>query len=47
MNEGAFQFAKLCVDPILESMGLQEKVKYVGRPSMHSFATGAPSINKA
>lgn len=42
MNEGAFQFAKLHLDRVLK-----KPLAYVGRPSQHSFATGAPANYKA
>ena len=42
MNQGAFQFAKLHVDRLLEEQGfVQSKMAYVGRSSVHSFCTGA------
>jgi len=43
MNQGAFQFAKLYLDKMIASGELQ----FIGRPSMHSFCTGAASDNKA
>jgi len=45
MNQGAFQFAKLHVDRILEEMG-HERMNYIGRDSSHSFATGAGTDHK-
>ena len=48
MNQGAFQWAKLHVDRLLEEQGFdQSKMTYVGRQSVHSFCTGAGSDNKA
>ena len=45
MNQGAFQFAKMHVDRMLAARGIAP-VSYVGRTSIHSFASGAPSDNK-
>ena len=48
MNQGAFQWAKLHIDRLLEEQGFdQSKMTYVGRQSVHSFCTGAGSDNKA
>ena len=48
MNQGAFQWAKLHMDRLLEEQGYQQsKMTYVGRSSVHSFCTGAGSDNKA
>lgn len=48
MNEGAFQFAKLHIDRVLKDLKFsQAGMKYVGRPSQHSFATGSPKDYKA
>lgn len=41
-NQGAFQFAKLHVDRILEQLDFDEmEMGYIGRKSVHSFCTGA------
>ena len=48
MNQGAFQWAKLHVDRLLEQSPLDaKKMEFVGRQSMHSFCTGAGSEFKA
>ena len=48
MNEGAFQWAKLHVDRLLEQSPLEDKkMRFVGRSSMHSFCTGAGTDHKA
>ena len=42
MNQGAFQFAKLHVDRLLEEQRFErDRMAYVGRSSVHSFCTGA------
>ena len=47
MNQGAFQWAKLHVDRLLEQSSISEKkMRYVGRSSMHSFCTGADTANQ-
>ena len=47
MNQGAFQFAKLHVDRMLEKHDFdQQEMQYLGRPSLHSFCTGAASEHK-
>jgi len=48
MNQGAFQFAKLHVDRMLEKLDWDSyEMQYVGRKSVHSFCTGASSDHKA
>ena len=47
MNEGAFQFAKLHVDRMIENLDMDElEMGYIGRKSAHSFVTGAGSDYK-
>lgn len=47
VNQGAFQFAKLHLEPIMSNLELtQTRIGYVGRSSCHSFATGAGTDNK-
>ena len=47
-NQGAFQFAKLHIDRILEGLDFdQQEMDFIGRPSMHSFCSGAAVDNKA
>ena len=41
MNQGGFQFAKLHLDRIINDMNFSKRMNVVGRPSIHSFATGA------
>jgi 2-oxoglutarate dehydrogenase complex dehydrogenase (E1) component-like enzyme len=45
MNQGAFQFAKLHLDRMLADRG-QAPITFVGRKSIHSFASGSPNDNK-
>jgi hypothetical protein len=48
MNQGAFQFAKLHVDRILEKHEFDEmEMLFLGRQSYHSFTTGAASEHKS
>lgn len=47
LNQGAFQFAKMHLDRVIQDQGYaQSAVNFVGRPSIHSFATGANSCHK-
>jgi 2-oxoglutarate dehydrogenase complex dehydrogenase (E1) component-like enzyme len=48
MNEGAFQFAKLHLDRLLRKLKFSksQETGYIGRPSQHSFATGAGTDHK-
>jgi probable 2-oxoglutarate dehydrogenase E1 component DHKTD1 len=43
MNEGAFQFAKLHIDRLLKKHKFTKcpEMRYIGRSSQHSFATGS------
>lgn len=43
MNEGAFQFAKLHIDRLLKKHKFHHghEMRYIGRQSQHSFATGS------
>lgn len=42
MNQGAFQFAKLHVDRMLENLDFEEQeMQYIGRRSVHSICTGS------
>jgi len=48
VNQGAFQFAKLHIDRILENLDFeQQEMAVISRHSMHSFCSGAASDNKA
>jgi 2-oxoglutarate dehydrogenase complex dehydrogenase (E1) component-like enzyme len=47
MNQGAYQFARLHLDRLFADHKFNNpKLSFIGRPSIHSFATGAPSDNK-
>ena len=47
MNQGAYQFAKLHLDRVFSDQKFSKnKLNFVGRPSIHSFATGSPSDHK-
>merc|ERR1712166_91521 len=47
MNQGAFSFAKLHIDRMLEAHDFEEQeMRYLGRRSVHSFCTGAAVEHK-
>ena len=47
MNQGAFQFAKLHIDRMLEDQDFNDQeMQYLGRRSVHSFCTGAAADHK-
>jgi len=47
VNQGAHQFARLHLDRLINDMGFnQSHIDFVGRPAIHSFATGAVSCHK-
>ena len=47
MNQGAFQFAKLHIDRMLEDQDFDiQEMQYLGRKSVHSFCTGAAVDHK-
>lgn len=48
MNEGAFQFTKLHVDRSLLKLKFKNapQLSYIGRQSLHSFATGSGHNHK-
>ena len=48
MNQGAFQFAKLYIDRMIRNLRFNrvDHTHYIGRPSQHSFATGAQVNHK-
>jgi len=47
MNQGSFGFAKLHVDRMLENQDFEEQeMHYIGRPSQHSYCSGAASDHK-
>lgn len=48
VNQGAFAFAKLHIDRILRDIGLgRTELQFIGRPSMHSYCSGAVVDHKA
>lgn len=46
-NQGAFAFAKLHIDRILDDLNASTELQFIGRPSMHSFCSGASVDHKA
>ena len=47
INQGAFQYAKMHVDRMLEHLDFEEQeMDVIGRKSMHSFCTGAVVENQ-
>jgi len=47
MNQGAYQFARLHLDRLLADQKFSNsKLNFIGRPSIHSFATGSPNDHK-
>lgn len=46
MNQGAFQFGKAHIDGMMRNNKRSERVQFIGRNSLHSFAAGASVDHK-